>query len=151
MWAAEEWFCSKECTGINEGLRKALEAGEVDLGGGSSWRLLHGSKARPQDSEFLETARTILQTSFDPIIDKVSGKDLLEAMVFAQDEVGDWDFRGMHTALLFHEVLPRRTSPCLFMTCVPLELRGFCKPGESSTQPDLCCEHVNFCPGLSFI
>ncbi|KAK9836206.1 hypothetical protein WJX84_010859, partial [Apatococcus fuscideae] len=44
-------------------------------------------------------------TSFDPIIDRVSGKDLLEAMVFAR-EVGDWDFHGMHTAILYHEDAP---------------------------------------------
>ncbi|KAK9841250.1 hypothetical protein WJX74_002613 [Apatococcus lobatus] len=104
---SEDWYCSKECRRINEGLRRALDAGEVDLGGGSSWRLLHGTRGRPEDSDALETARTILQTSFDPIIDKVSGKDLLEAMVFAQElEDSGWDFRGMHTALLFHEDPP---------------------------------------------
>ncbi|KAK9860349.1 hypothetical protein WJX84_010552, partial [Apatococcus fuscideae] len=100
-----EWFCSEACTSISAGLQAALEAGEVDVGAGSSWQLLHGLKGRPDDGDALETARTILQTSFDPIIDRVSGKDLLEAMVFAR-EVGDWDFHGMHTAILYHEDAP---------------------------------------------
>ena len=103
IMAAGEWFCSEACTSISAGLQAALEAGEVDVGAGSSWQLLHGLKGRPDDGDALETARTILQTSFDPIIDRVSGKDLLEAMVFAR-EVGDWDFHGMHTAILYHEV-----------------------------------------------
>ena len=100
---AEEWFCSEGCTKVNKGLQDALVAGEVDLGNGSSWQLLHGKKGRPEDLDALETVRTLLQTSFDPIIDKVTGRDLLEAMVFAR-ELGDWDFHGMHAALLFHEV-----------------------------------------------
>ena len=44
-----------------------------------------------------------LQESFDPIIDVATGQDLVPAMVYAQ-ALGDWDFTGMFTLILYHQV-----------------------------------------------
>ena len=44
-----------------------------------------------------------MQESFDPIIDLTSGRDLLPDMVYSQ-ELGSWDYTGMYSVLLKHEV-----------------------------------------------
>lgn len=54
----------------------------------------------------------ILTESFDPILDLVTGADLMMAMVYAQ-ELGDWDYTGMYTA-----ILRRRVRPCSHPTFV---------------------------------
>ena len=43
------------------------------------------------------------QESFDPIIDIGTGQDLVQAMVYAQ-ALGDWDFTGMFTLILYRQV-----------------------------------------------
>lgn len=48
-----------------------------------------------------------VQESFDPIIDVGTGQDLVPAMVYAQ-ALGDWDFTGMLTLILYHQVV----HPC---------------------------------------
>ena len=47
----------------------------------------------------------MLQESFDPILDIATGEDLVVAMVRAA-AVGDFDFSGMFTAILRHQVRP---------------------------------------------
>lgn len=44
----------------------------------------------------------VAQESFDPILDVVTGQDLLPRMVYAET-LGDWDFQGMHTLVLRHK------------------------------------------------
>ena len=50
-------------------------------------------------------AQDILTESFDPIVELTTGADLMLAMVYAQ-ELGDWDYSGMYTAVLKHKVGP---------------------------------------------
>lgn len=45
----------------------------------------------------------ILTESFDPIVELTTGADLMMAMVYSQ-ELGDWDYTGMYTAILRHRV-----------------------------------------------
>ena len=45
----------------------------------------------------------ILTESFDPIMELTTGADLMMAMVYAQ-ELGDWDYSGMYTAVLKFKV-----------------------------------------------
>ena len=45
----------------------------------------------------------ILTESFDPIVELTTGADLMMAMVYAQ-ELGDWDYSGMYTAVLKFKV-----------------------------------------------
>lgn len=64
-------------------------------------------------------AQEILGESFDPIIELTTGADLMAAMVYAQ-ELGDWDYTGMLTALLRHRVRRSPTSSlfaCWHMPC----------------------------------
>ena len=48
-------------------------------------------------------AQDILTESFDPIVELTTGADLMMAMVYAQ-ELGDWDYSGMYTAVLKFKV-----------------------------------------------
>lgn len=49
------------------------------------------------------SAALAVQESFTPIIDVGTGQDLVPAMVHAE-AVGDWDFTGMFTLILYHNV-----------------------------------------------
>ena len=51
----------------------------------------------------LDTVQDILTESFDPIVELTTGADLMMAMVYAQ-ELGDWDYSGMYTAVLKFKV-----------------------------------------------
>ena len=51
----------------------------------------------------LARVAAILHESFDPIIDLTTGQDLLPVMVYAQ-ELGAWDYTGMYSAVLQHQV-----------------------------------------------
>lgn len=51
----------------------------------------------------LKAAKDILTESFDPILDGITGRDLLDLMVYAQG-APPWDYTGMHTAVLRHRV-----------------------------------------------
>lgn len=76
----------------------------------------------------------ILTESFDPILDLVTGADLMMAMVYAQ-ELGDWDYTGMYTA-----VLRRRVSH----TSSPSPCRPFCKvcrPRALNSAPPTLVHH----------
>ena len=58
----------------------------------------------------LKAARDLLSESFDPIIDAITGRDMLAMMVMAQ-AAGPWDYTGMHCVLLRHKV------PCC-LSCI---------------------------------
>lgn len=68
-------------------------------------RTVQGKDGSPSTAASLKKAADILQESFDPIIDLSSGRDLLPVMVYAQ-ELGAWDYTGMYSALLKHQVPP---------------------------------------------
>ena len=59
-------------------------------------------------SEVRLLVQEILTESFDPIVELTTGADLMMAMVYAQ-ELGDWDYTGMYTAILRHKVSCNRS------------------------------------------
>jgi hypothetical protein len=65
--------------------------------------LLHGRDDSPTTETSLGDASNILQESFNPIIDQGSGQDLMAAMVYAES-LGEFDYRGFFTALLYYQV-----------------------------------------------
>ncbi len=64
---------------------------------------LQGEDGTAEVSASLAQVASILHESFDPIIDLVTGQDLLPVMVYAQ-ELGAWDYTGMYSAVLQHQV-----------------------------------------------
>ena len=58
------------------------------------------SLTRPPDQSL--SAEQVLQESFDPIIDKATKENLLLLMTKAEVK-GEYDYRGMYTALLTHQ------------------------------------------------
>ncbi|ONK63751.1 uncharacterized protein A4U43_C07F18560 [Asparagus officinalis] len=114
-----EWFCSTNCSRIHADLQellresKPLEDIHVDIimkkceekgikkdaKDDVRWRLLSG-KTSPADSKLLlSEAVTIFHESFDPIVDAVTGRDLIPSMVYGR-EVRDQDFGGMYCVVL---------------------------------------------------
>lgn len=83
-------------------------------------QLLHGSNGSPTVVGSLEEAAEILQESFDPIMDKASNQDLIPAMVHSEG-LGEWDFHGVFTVLLFYEV--RALCSFCFGNCCPASVR----------------------------
>jgi len=57
-------------------------------------------------------AQDILTESFDPIVELTTGADLMMAMVYAQ-ELGDWDYSGMYTAVLKFKVWLLDPAACI--------------------------------------
>lgn len=57
-------------------------------------------------------AQDILTESFDPIVELTTGADLMMAMVYAQ-ELGDWDYSGMYTAVLKFKVSLLDFAACI--------------------------------------
>ncbi|KAK9810346.1 hypothetical protein WJX72_009121 [[Myrmecia] bisecta] len=100
-----DWFCSPECHSINDSLRARVLAGPVPISGDHTWQLLRGKDGTHATTWALKSAAELLQESFDPIIDIISGQDLLNVMVYAQ-ELGEWDYTGMYTAVLRHKGKP---------------------------------------------
>ena len=83
----------------------------------------------------IDIAQNVLQESFDPIIDKATKENLLLLMTKAEVK-GEYDYRGMYTALLSHEVLCRWLLAFLHSeSCkaVPTAL------SKSSFHAFLCC------------
>lgn len=62
-----------------------------------------GEDGTPEVAANLAKVASILHESFDPIIDLTTGQDLLPVMVYAQ-ELGAWDYTGMYSAVLQHQV-----------------------------------------------
>lgn len=73
--------------------------------------VLQGKDGSPTTAASLKKAADILQESFDPIIDLTTGRDLLPVMVYAQ-ELGAWDYTGMYSVLLKHQVGTRCRPVC---------------------------------------
>ncbi|KAL6783931.1 hypothetical protein ACKKBG_A04060 [Auxenochlorella protothecoides x Auxenochlorella symbiontica] len=102
-----EWFCSGECSAIHARLRARVEEGVVDIPGHPqhSWQVLRGKDGRVASAWALRAAQEVLQESFDPIVDMVTGADLLPLMLHARSH-REWDYKGMHTLLLRHKGKP---------------------------------------------
>ncbi|KAG7961200.1 hypothetical protein I3843_09G004200 [Carya illinoinensis] len=115
-----EWFCSMDCTRINSTLQKLLVRGPEKLTESLldvikrkqeergldtindtdvRWRLLSGKIASPETRFYLSEAVAIFHDCFAPIIDSISGRDLIPAMVYGQNVRGQ-EFGGMYCALL---------------------------------------------------
>jgi hypothetical protein len=110
---AEAWFCSKECMEILSKLSTAVNSGFMLLGEKYCMQLLHGLNHLPAIESSLVEAAEILQESFDPIMDKANNQDLIPAMVHSEGLGSEWDFHGVFTVLLFHEVRLGKHSSCI--------------------------------------
>ena len=64
-----------------------------------SFHVLNGSDGTAETDEAILDASSLLQESFDPIMDLASNTDLLPLMISAR-QVGEWDYSGMYTLLL---------------------------------------------------
>lgn len=71
----------------------------MDINSEYQWQLLHGKDGSHSTTWALKACYEILQESFDPIIDQVSGQDLVKGMVFSVQQ-GEWDHTGMFAAIL---------------------------------------------------
>lgn len=115
-----EWFCSTDCTRINSTLQKLLVRGAEKLPDSLldvirrkqqerglesinnidvRWRLLSGKIASPETRFYLSEAVAIFHDCFAPIIDSISGRDLIPAMVYGRSVRGQ-EFGGMYCAIL---------------------------------------------------
>uniref|UniRef100_A0A2N9FL76 Pectinesterase n=1 Tax=Fagus sylvatica TaxID=28930 RepID=A0A2N9FL76_FAGSY len=115
-----EWFCSMDCTRINSTLQKLLIRGDEKLPDSLldvikrkqeerglesindvdvRWRLISGKIASPETRFYLSEAVAIFHNCFAPIIDSVSGRDLIPAMVYGRSIRGQ-EFGGMYCAIL---------------------------------------------------
>ena len=73
-----------------------------------------------------DALQDILTESFDPIVELTTGADLMMAMVYAQ-ELGDWDYSGMYTAVLKFKVRPVFSADVIESGAVhPADVRGAC-------------------------
>jgi len=97
-----EWFCSEGCSLVHDVLSAQVSKGAVPLPSDDDrpleWQMLH-SKGVEMLTGDLEVVRSILQSSFDPIIDVRSNTDLLPIMV-RSGSFREWDYNGMHCLLL---------------------------------------------------
>lgn len=69
-------------------------------------------------------AQDILTESFDPIVELTTGADLMIAMVYAQ-ELGDWDYSGMYTAVLKFKVRSQKLQCIMLKHVLDKTLRLF--------------------------
>ncbi|XP_010527905.1 PREDICTED: uncharacterized protein LOC104805160 [Tarenaya hassleriana] len=114
------WFCSTDCTKIHSTLQKLLLNGAEKLSCSSfgiikmkqertdveameeadiRWRLISGKVASPESSILLSQALAIFHDCFDPIVDPVSGRNLIPRMVYGKNMQGQ-DYGGMCCAIL---------------------------------------------------
>ncbi|KAK1291081.1 Histone-lysine N-methyltransferase ATXR5 [Acorus calamus] len=114
------WFCCSDCSRIHVCLEKLLHHGseqlpesiscvikikneERNLGGSAKpetrWRLLSGRLNSPDSRSLLSKALAIFHECFDPIVDGVTGRDLIPSMVYGS-KIGDQEFEGMYCAVL---------------------------------------------------
>lgn len=115
-----KWFCSMDCGRIDSALQNLLDRGAEKLPESLvniirkkhmqtdsvfatnfdiSWRLLCGKIASPETRPLLSQAVAIFHESFAPIIDTVSGHDLIPAMVYGRNVAGQ-EYAGMYCAVL---------------------------------------------------
>ena len=95
------------CVQMSRVFGSCVTRAAVDGGTGCNARLepraVQGEDGTAEVSASLAQVASILHESFDPIIDLVTGQDLLPVMVYAQ-ELGAWDYTGMYSAVLQHQV-----------------------------------------------
>ncbi|XP_020672201.1 uncharacterized protein LOC110092139 [Dendrobium catenatum] len=115
-----EWFCRPDCSRIHAALHELLRQGpeileesdaniikkKLDEKGLSSeatadlkWRLLSNKKDSTDNELLLSQAVSIFQESFDPIVDPISGRDLIPFMVYGRN-MRDQDFGGVYCMVL---------------------------------------------------
>lgn len=115
-----KWFCCMDCSRINSVLQNLLvqeaeklpefhlnaikkkyaENGletisDIDV----RWRLLSGKAATPETRLLLSQTVAIFHDCFDPIVDSISGRDLIPSMVYGRNLRGQ-EFGGMYCAIL---------------------------------------------------
>ncbi|KAK2655022.1 hypothetical protein Ddye_008074 [Dipteronia dyeriana] len=115
-----KWFCCMDCSRIHSVLqnllvheaellpdsqldairRKYIDKGletvsDIDV----RWRLLSGKTVTPETRFLLSQAVAIFHDCFDPIVDAVSGRDLIPSMVYGRNLRGQ-EFGGMYCAIL---------------------------------------------------
>ncbi|XP_020263567.1 increased DNA methylation 1-like [Asparagus officinalis] len=115
-----EWFCCKECDAIFFALQELILKGEqpvsqqdlnaikrkleqkglskeanVDI----NWKLLTGQLSKDNELLLSEAASIFLEC-FGPIVDSVTNKDLLRAMVYGEKFSEERDYTGMYCAVL---------------------------------------------------
>ncbi|KAK8916809.1 Zinc finger CCCH domain-containing protein 19 [Platanthera zijinensis] len=115
-----EWFCRPDCRSIHstlhELLRQGPEAlqefdaniirtklGEIGLNKDATadvrWRLLSGRSDYDDSKLLLSQAVSIFRESFDPIIDPISGRDLMPSMVYGKN-MRRQDYGGVYCMVL---------------------------------------------------
>ncbi|KAF9594157.1 hypothetical protein IFM89_028814, partial [Coptis chinensis] len=111
-----KWFCSRDCKRINCALQKCVLRGaekppdyitkiikvkreETNSNLDIRWRLLSGKVDSLESRSLLSKAVAIFHNRFDPIVDAVTGRDLIPRMVYGRS-IRDQDFGGMFCAVL---------------------------------------------------
>ncbi|KAH9671025.1 PHD-type domain-containing protein [Citrus sinensis] len=102
-----KWFCCMDCSRINSVLQNLLvqeaeklpefHLNAIKKYAGNSletvsdidvrWRLLSGKAATPETRLLLSQAVAIFHDCFDPIVDSISGRDLIPSMVYGSSVV----------------------------------------------------------------
>ncbi|CAA7042102.1 unnamed protein product [Microthlaspi erraticum] len=117
------WFCSMDCTRINSTLQKLLLGVPEKLSDSSleiiqmkqernyvnpvipvshpdiRWRLISGKVTSPESRMLLSQALAIFHDCFDPIVDPLSGHNLIPRMVYGKSMQGQ-DYGGICCAVL---------------------------------------------------
>ncbi|CAN8287420.1 unnamed protein product [Cochlearia groenlandica] len=114
------WFCSMDCTRINSALQNLILGGAEKLSDSSleiinmkqekidvapsgyldiRWRLISGKVTSPESRMLLSQALAIFHDCFDPIVDPVSGRNLIPRMVYGKNMQGQ-DYGGICCAVL---------------------------------------------------
>lgn len=121
-----DWFCDSHCGRIHSHFKGLVRSGrmpvdvlttvdpatsidgkrrqkvpnpyKLDLAN-YSFHVLNGSDDTVETDEVILEATSLLQESFDPIMDLASNTDLLPLMISAS-QAGEWDYSGMYTLLL---------------------------------------------------
>ena len=159
-YSAGDWFCSEVCSSIWDKLNATVAAGLTPLQSpkyppGYTIQMLRGRVTidKPNaaaTNDAIDIAQNVLQESFDPIIDKATKENLLLLMTKAEVK-GEYDYRGMYTALLSHEVcatldfIIRRLSHCLSAT---IWFQG-CAAGTAQHGRMACATHAAACAVLT--
>ncbi|PIA43573.1 hypothetical protein AQUCO_01900163v1 [Aquilegia coerulea] len=111
-----KWFCCGDCSKINSALQKCVVRGPEDLPDSITkliklkreetnsnvdikWRLISGKLASSENRSLLSKAVALFHDRFDPIVDAVTGRDLIPCMVYGRN-IRDQEFGGMFCAVL---------------------------------------------------
>ncbi|WOL17342.1 hypothetical protein Cni_G26133 [Canna indica] len=114
---AGEWFCCTDCSRIRNALQEFLQHGaqslsfsdienikkkcdiNTEVSADIRWRLLSGRTLEADSKVLLSRAVAIFHESFDPIVEAITGRDLIPSMVYGRT-VRDQDFGGMYCPVL---------------------------------------------------